>query len=148
MSNTYSTLLLMLVLIFPLLGISQTTTTNESRLPDKILSVKILGYDDPWFGVTYERLVNEKVGLEGQIGLFGASVGVKYYFLVPKIKSVTFSIGTSPGYGVTGVRAYFPVAVNFWSQRNYRYSFDIGPNISLGNEDTNVSFSFKIGKGL
>jgi hypothetical protein len=148
MSNTYSTLLLMLVLIFPLLGISQTTTTNESRLPDKILSVKILGYDDPWFGVTYERLVNEKVGLEGQIGLFGASVGVKYYFLVPKIKSVTFSIGTSPGYGVTGVRAYFPVAVNFWSQRNYRYSFDIGPNISLGNEDTNVSFSFKIGKGF
>jgi len=148
MSNTYSTLLLMLVLIFPLLGISQTTTTNESRLPDKILSVKILGYDDPWFGVTYERLVNEKVGLEGQIGLFGASVGVKYYFLVPKIKSVTFSIGTSPGYGITGVRAYFPVAVNFWSQRNYRYSFDIGPNISLGNEDTNVSFSFKIGKGF
>jgi hypothetical protein len=148
MSNTYSKLLLMLVLIFPLLGISQTTTTNESRLPDKILSVKILGYDDPWFGVTYERLVNEKVGLEGQIGLFGASVGVKYYFLVPKIKSVTFSIGTSPGYGVTGVRAYFPVAVNFWSQRNYRYSFDIGPNISLGNEDTNVSFSFKIGKGF
>jgi len=138
----------MLVLIFPLLGISQTTTTNESRLPDKILSVKILGYDDPWFGVTYERLVNEKVGLEGQIGLFGASVGVKYYFLVPKIKSVTFSIGTSPDYGVTGVRAYFPVAVNFWSQRNYRYSFDIGPNISLGNEDTNVSFSFKIGKGF
>ena len=148
MSNTYTKLLLMLVLIFPLLGISQTTTTNESRLPDKILSVKILGYDDPWFGVTYERLVNEKVGLEGQIGLFGASVGVKYYFLVPKIKSVTFSIGTSPGYGVTGVRAYFPVAVNFWSQRNYRYSFDIGPNISLGNEDTNVSFSFKIGKGF
>ena len=138
----------MLVLIFPLLGISQTTTTNESRLPDKILSVKILGYDDPWFGVTYERLVNEKVGLEVQIGLFGASVGVKYYFLVPKIKSVTFSIGTSPGYGITGVRAYFPVAVNFWSQRNYRYSFDIGPNISLGNEDTNVSFSFKIGKGF
>ena len=94
------------------------------------------------------RLVNEHVGLEGQIGLFGASVGVKYYFLVPKIKSVTFSIGTSPGYGITGVRAYFPVAVNFWSQRNYRYSFDIGPNISLGNEDTNVSFSFKIGKGF
>ena len=55
MSNTYSTLLLMLVLIFPLLGISQTTTTNESRLPDKILSVKILGYDDPWVGVTYEK---------------------------------------------------------------------------------------------
>ena len=148
MSNTCSKLLLLLVLIFPLLGISQTTTTNESRLPDKILSVKILGYDDPWFGVTYERLVNEKVGLEGQIGLFGASVGVKYYFLVPKIKSVTFSIGTSPGYGITGVRADFPVAVNFWSQRNYRYSFDIGPNISLGNEDTNVSFSFKIGKGF
>ena len=148
MSNTYATLLLMLVLIFPLLGISQTTVTNESKFPDKILSVKILGYDDPWVGVTYERLVNEKVGLEGQIGLFGASVGVKYYFLVPKIKSVNFSIGTSPGYGITGVRAYFPIAVNFWSQRNYRYSFDIGPNISLGNEDTNVSFSFKIGKGF
>ena len=148
MSNTYSKLLLMLVLIFPLLGISQTTVTNESKFPDKILSVKILGYDDPWVGVTYERLVNEKVGLEGQIGLFGASVGVKYYFLVPKIKSVTFSIGTSPGYGITGVRAYFPIAVNFWSQRNYRYSLDIGPNISLGNEDTNVSFSFKIGKGF
>ena len=44
----------MLVLIFPLLGISQTTTTNEDRFPDTILSVKILGYDDPWVGVTYE----------------------------------------------------------------------------------------------
>ena len=148
MSNTYSKLLLMLVLIFPLLGISQTTTTNESSFPDKILSVKIIGRDDPWVGVTYEKLVSEHLGLEGQIGLFGASVGVKYYFLVPKIKSVNFSIGTSPGYWITGVRAYFPIAVNFWSQRNYRYSFDIGPNISLGNEDTNVSFSFKIGKGF
>jgi hypothetical protein len=148
MSNTYSKLLLMLVLIFPLLGISQTTTTNESSFPDKILSVKIIGRDDPWVGVTYEKLVSEHLGLEGQIGLFGASVGVKYYFLVPKIKSVNFSIGTSPGYGITGVRAYFPIAVNFWSQRNYRYSLDIGPNISLGNEESNVSFSFKIGKGF
>ena len=148
MSNTYTKLLLMLVLIIPSLGISQTTTTNEDRFPDTILSVKIIGRDDPWVGVTYEKLVSEHLGLEGQIGLFGASVGFKYYFLAPKIKSVNFSIGTSPGYGITGVRAYFPVAVNFWSQRNYRYSFDIGPNISLGNEDTNVSFSFKIGKGF
>ena len=148
MSNTYSKIILLVVLIFPILGISQTKTTNESRFPDTILSVKILGRDDPWVGVTYEKLVSEHLGLEGQIGLFGASVGLKYYFLAPKIKSVTFSIGTSPGYGITGVRAYFPIAVNFWSQRNYRYSFDIGPNISLGNEDTNVSFSFKIGKGF
>ncbi|MDB3976831.1 hypothetical protein N9428_00700 [Flavobacteriaceae bacterium] len=148
MSNTYSKLLLLLVLIFPLLGISQTTATNESKFPDKIFSVKILGFDDPWIGVTYEKLVNEKVGIEGQIGLFGASVGVKYYFLAPRIKSVTFSVGASPGYGITGVRAYFPIAVNFWSKRNYRYSFDIGPNISLGNEESIASFSFKIGKGF
>mgnify|MGYP001585118962 FL=1 len=148
MSNTYSKLLLLLVLIFPLLGISQTTATNESKFPDKILSAKIIGIDDPWIGVAYERLVNEKVGLEGQIGLFGASIGVKYYFLAPKIKSITFSVGASPGYGVFGFRVYLPVAVNFWSQRNYRYSFDIGPNISLGNEDSYPSFSFKIGKGF
>ena len=148
MSNTCSKLLLLLVLIFPSLGISQTTAINESKFPDKIVSAKIIGIDDPWIGVTYERLVNENVGLEGQIGLFGASIGVKYYFLAPKIKSFNFSIGVSQGYGILGFRVYLPVAVNFWSQGNYRYSFDIGPNISLGNEDSYPSFSFKIGKGF
>ena len=148
MSNTCSKPLLLLALIFPLLGISQTTATNESKFPDKILSAKIIGIDDPWFGVTYERLVNENVGLEGQVGFFGASIGVKYYFLAPKTKSITFSVGASPGYGILGFRVYLPVAVNFWSRKNYRYSFDIGPNISLGNEDSYPSFSFKIGKGF
>ena len=135
---------------FPGAGLFQFITFRAAAAFILALSVSTI-YGKRIINFLRTQQVGESIrdlGLEGQIGLFGASVGVKYYFLVPKIKSVNFSIGTSPGYGITGVRAYFPIAVNFWSQRNYRYSFDIGPNISLGNEDTNVSFSFKIGKGF
>ena len=147
MSKFCYKLMLLLVLIFPLVGTSQTSTTDKTIFPDKILSVK-LGADDPWLGVTYEKLISQSVGLEGQIGFFGASFGVKYYFLALENKKINFSAGISPGLGLSGGKVYFPVAVNFWLKGNYRISFDMGPTVNFGSTNNIPNFSLKIGKGL
>ncbi|PKP48529.1 MAG: hypothetical protein CVT92_16030 [Bacteroidetes bacterium HGW-Bacteroidetes-1] len=51
---------------------TERLNNNEKSFPKNIVSLKF-GADDPWVGITYERLLSQYIGTEVQIGLIGAS---------------------------------------------------------------------------
>lgn len=113
-----------------------------------ILSIT-MGYSDVFIGVAYERLITPYWGTEVSLGLFGASVGTKFYF--PRItpKKVNFHVGISQYIGYMG-GTYLPIGINKLTEGNYRYSIDVGPYFDeLGTDNTPLaSFNFRIGKAF
>jgi len=116
--------------------------------PKNIISLK-LGADDPWVGISYERLVNRYIGAEVQVGLIGASIGAKLYFPGLKKGKINFYAGALPGWGYAGGRkTYFPIGLNIMTKRSFRISLDAGPRIWHGDDNNFLGFSLKIGKGF
>lgn len=135
-------------------GIGQTEKgrehlkNNKNTFPKNTISLKI-GADDPWFGITYERLLSQYFGAEAQIGLIGASVGAKLYYPGIGNGRVNLYVGVMEGWGFGGRKTYFPIGMSSMKKNNFRLSFDAGPRIWHGEGEENfLGFSFKIGKAF
>jgi len=117
--------------------------------PKNLLGLKI-GIDEPWFGVSYERLLTPHIGTEIQLGVIGASLGAKLYFPAIRNRRVNFYVGAMPAWGFAGgVMTYFPIGINVLTKNNLRLSLDAGPRISHNEDEENFpAFSLKIGKGF
>ncbi len=128
---------------------TEPLNNNEKSFPKNIVSLK-MGADDPWVGITYERLFSQYIGTEVQIGLIGASLGAKFYY--PGIRSgrTNLYVGVLPGWGFAGgLKTYFPIGVNVMTKNNFRFSLDAGPRIWHGEGEENfLGFSLKLGKGF
>ena len=134
------------------IGSSKTdiaTLNNEKKtFPKNIISLKI-GADDPWVGITYERLLTQHLGTEVQVGLLGASLGPKIYFPGIRNERMNFYVGALLGWGMGGQKTYFPIGINVLTKNNFRFSLDAGPRIwHKEGEDNFLGFSLKIGKGF
>lgn len=166
----------LVLLIFPLVSTGQAIVVGETSLQSKIISKKVIGVkspdndtgplsknsypknivglkmgaDDPWFGISYERILHQNIGSEVQIGLIGASLGAKLYFPAIRSGRVNFHVGILPGWGFAdGLKTYFPIGINVLTKNNFRISLDAGPRIWHGNGEENfLGFSLKIGKGF
>ena len=147
MLNNACKFLLLVLLVCPIFTFAQDTGGKTS--PKNFVSIKV-GVDDPWFGVAYERVWIRYIGTEVQIGLIGASAGVKLYFPGIRSKRVNGYVGAMPGWGFAGgVKTYFPIGINFLTKRNFRFSLDAGPRIWHDPSEENfLGASLKIGKGF
>jgi hypothetical protein len=128
---------------------TEPLNNNKKSFPKNIVSLK-MGADDPWFGITYERLFSQHIGTEVQIGLIGASLGAKLYFPATRSGRINFHIGVLPGWGfMGGLKTYFPIGVNLLTKNNFRISIDAGPRIWHGEGEENfLGFSIKVGKAF
>ncbi|MBL7873600.1 MAG: hypothetical protein JNM78_18420 [Cyclobacteriaceae bacterium] len=123
-----------------------TLNKGENPTPKNIISIKI-GADDPWVGITYERILFQYVGTEIQIGVIGASVGAKLYFPAIRNGQVNFYVGVLPGWGFAGgLKTYFPIGINVMTKKSMRFSLDAGPRIWHDENENFPGFSLKIGK--
>ena len=147
MLNSARKLVLLVLLIFPLLTFAQDAEKKIS--PKNFLSLKV-GADDPWVGIAYERVWIKHIGAEVQIGLLGASAGVKLYARGIRSKRVDFYVGAMQGWGFPGgVKTYFPIGINVLTRKNIRFSLDAGPRIWHDEGEENLfGASLKIGKGF
>ena len=138
---------LLVLLAFPILTLAQDA--GEKISPKNFASLK-LGADDPWVGIVYERVWARYLGTEIQIGLIGASAGVKLYFPGIRSKRVNLYVGAMPGWGFAGgVKTYFPIGINALTKNNIRFSLDAGPRIWHDEGEENfLGASLKIGKGF
>lgn len=151
MLNNKNKLVFLVLLAFPMVSFGQDVAARKSEkksYPKNILSLK-LGADDPWVGVSYERLLSKYLGAEAQIGLLGASLGVKLYIPAIRNRRVNFYVGVMPGWGYGGRKTYFPIGINALTKNNFRFSLDAGPRIwHSDDEDNFLGVSLKIGKGF
>lgn len=145
--NNARKLVLLVLLFSPMLTLAQDAEKKVS--PKNFVSLK-LGADDPWIGMVYERVWIRYIGTEIQIGLIGASAGVKLYFPGIRSKRVNLYVGAMPGWGFAGgMKTYFPIGINALTKNNIRFSLDAGPRIwNDEGEENFLGVSLKIGKGF
>lgn len=116
--------------------------------PKNIISLKF-GADDPWMGITYERLLIKYWGMEVQIGLIGASAGTKIYFPGTRSGGFNFHAGVQAAWGfATGRATYFPIGINYLTKNNWRISLDGGYRIWHDEPENFPGFSLKFGKAF
>ena len=136
-------------------GKDLATLRAEPRIERKNIISLILGFGDPLFGITYERLITPFWGAEAGLGIFGVTAGSRFYFpaLVPG--HLNFHIGVSESWGFmlfiggNGFRTYFPVGITILGKNNIRFSVDMGPQIwHQDNNDVTPSFSVRLGKAF
>lgn len=149
MLNNAGKLTLLVLLLFPMLTLAQDAADVEKKNdPKNYISLK-LGADDPWVGIVYERIWTSNIGTEIQVGLIGASAGVKLYVPGIRSKRVNLYVGAMPGWGYGGVKTYFPIGINAQTKKNIRFSLDAGPRIWHDDGEENfLGFSLKIGKAF
>lgn len=109
-----------------------------------------LGFFDPWIGVSYERVLYSRWGIDASIGLIGGSIGTKIYF--PKLSNgkVSFLIGFSEGMLILiGPKHYIPAGMTFLGKNGFRFSLDFGPQIYHDpKEEIQFGMSMKLGKSF
>jgi hypothetical protein len=109
-----------------------------------------LGYFDPWIGVTYERLMFSRWGIDVSAGVIGASIGTKLYF--PKLAEgkISFLVGISEGLLLlVGTKHYIPAGLSFLGRNGFRCSLDAGPQIYHdSNDGIDFGLSLRIGKSF
>lgn len=121
---------------------------RRSNYPKTFLSLK-LGIDDPWIGFTYERVIEQRLGLEFQIGILGAAIGGKLYAPTVEYNKINAYVGVLTGIGFGGQKTYFPIGFQVVSEKGFRFSIDGGPRIWHDSTDEGgVGASIKIGKGF
>lgn len=127
---------------------------EEKTARQNILSIHLGGFDILG-GIVYERLVTPYWGIEAALGFIGASVGTRFYSPSIAHGHLNFHAGISQSIGITflegytGTKTYLPLGINLLAKNDFRYSFDLGPQIWYwDNNDILLSFSFRVGKAF
>lgn len=109
-----------------------------------------IGVFDPWFGVSYERLISPFWGFDAALGLIGGSIGTKVY--LPRLSEGKISFYTGISEGVllmVGAKHYIPIGLTYIGKKGFRISFDMGPQIYYDkNEENMIGLTLKIGKSF
>lgn len=107
------------------------------------------GFTFPFIGFSYERIWNQKYGLEANAGFLGASIGANAYFPALSTQKVSFKVGASTGLFLFWVaNAYFPVGIQYLGKHNFVFGLDVGPQFWSNDSETLPGFSIKFGKRI
>ena len=111
---------------------AQETSSGDFEIEKNTISLNVLGTAS-YLGVSYERLIYERLNLEVGVGLIGYGAGVTIYPLrKAEINKLSPFVGikyTKHGMVDVGARSitYIPFGLSFFSKRMINISGDLGP---------------------
>ncbi len=115
--------------------------TNEIR--KNAISFNIAG-TTPIIGITYERIVSDKISLEIGLGFPGIGVGMKVFPFGIREGKLMFHTGITAIYvksediwsgdDVTGVIAYLPLGMSYFGKHGFNFGIDVGPAVGMYDE--------------
>lgn len=141
MTKNYFLLSLTLVFI-SFSGIAQEATSGIEGMRKNAISFNLLG-TTPLVGITYDRIVSEKVSIEIGAGIPSAGAGFKYYPWSIKESKILFHVGLttsfifSEAFDVWGTSdksgvfmGYLPIGVSYFGKHGFNLGADIGPAVA------------------
>ena len=129
----------------------ETNTEAKGRIETDLKNTvsATIGVFDPWLGVSYERVLFSRWGIDASVGLIGGSIGTKFYF--PKLSDgkISFLVGFSEGILLLiGAKHYVPAGMTFLGKNGVRFSLDLGPQIYHDSNEIQFGLSLKLGKSF
>lgn len=127
------TTLILLVAIFYMGGYASADAQSEITIKKNSISMNILG-TGTYFGVSYERLLSDRIIGEIGIGIIGYGIGATLYPLkninagqVNPFIGLKYTNHAIPD-GEHKSASYLPIGLTYFSKNNMNISFDIGPS--------------------
>ena len=127
----------LIILIGGLLSIqsicAQTSSTIDTEVRKNSISFNALGTAS-YLGISYERLIAQRISLEFGIGMIGYGIGATVYpFKKVKIKQFNPFIGikyTNHAIvdGENKSATYIPLGITYFAKNKMNFSIDIGPS--------------------
>lgn len=123
-----------LILLWSSNILSQTLINKSDSIRLNSISINLLG-TSPFFGISYERLLTKKIGIELGIGLPNMGVGTKIYpfnyrenkFVLYSGFTITFTlIDLRPSLPYS-IISYIPIGLSYSGEFGWIFGIDIGP---------------------
>lgn len=123
-------------------SIAQERTSSIEEMRRNAISFNFLG-STPLLGITYDRIVSEKVSIEIGAGIPSVGAGFKYYPWNIKESKVLFHVGLSTSFiftepydvwgtsDKTGVfMGYLPIGISYFGKNGFNLGIDLGPSVA------------------
>ena len=141
MKNKYLILICILFLSSTIYSQEIKNETNEIR--KNAISLNLLG-TTPIMGITYERIVSDKISFEIGLGIPGIGVGMKVFPFGIRERKLMFHTGITATYvkfkaiwgggDVEGVIAYLPLGMSYFGKHGFNFGIDVGPAAGIYDE--------------
>ena len=128
-------------------AISQEKVENVTR--KNAISVNVAG-TTPFIGITYERLLSDKINVEVGIGAVSVGVGIKYFPWPISDNKMVLHIGFSTnifatpfdtfGDGDYSSISYVNVGLTYFGKEGLNFSIDVGPSLNYDLTFNETSF--------
>ena len=153
MKNKYLILIFILFLSSTIYSQEIKNETNEIR--KNAISFNILG-TTPVLGITYERIVSDKISLEIGLGIPSIGVGMKIFPSGIREETLMFHTGITATYIETAdffgggkegkVIAYVPIGMSYFGEAGFNIGIDVGPGVRFESETAFVPYgNLKVG---
>ena len=127
--------------------------TNEIR--KNVISLNLLG-TTPIMGITYERIVSDKISFEIGLGVPSIGVGMKIFPSGIREEKLMFHTGitttlllfpdNSNGDSDKEFIAYLPLGMSYFGESGFNIGIDIGPGVKMGDETFFIPYgNIKVG---
>jgi len=138
----YYILLFFAIFLITFSGIAQERNSSIEEMRKNAISFNFLG-STPLLGITYDRIVSEKVSIEIGAGIPSVGAGFKYYPWNIKESKVLFHVGLSTSFiftephNVWGTNdktgffmGYLPIGMSFFGKNGFNLGIDLGPSVA------------------
>jgi len=153
MKNKY--LILICILFLSSTIYSQEIKNETDEIRKNAISFNILG-TTPVLGITYERIVSDKISLEIGLGLPSIGVGMKVFPSGIREGKLMFHTGITATYIETvdfwggdeegKVIAYVPLGMSYFGKAGFNFGIDVGPGVRFEDETAFVPYgNLKVG---
>lgn len=146
-------LILICILFLSSTVYSQEINNEPGEIRKNAISFNVLG-TTPVLGITYERIVSEKISLEIGLGLPSIGVGMKIFPFGIREGELMFHTGITTTYvdsgdsflDAQGVLAYVPLGMSYFGKQGFNIGIDVGPGVVMSDETTFVPYgNLKLG---
>ena len=105
-------------------------------------------------GITYERILSDKINFEIGLGIPSIGVGMKVFPSGIREGKLMFHTGITATYFDTrdsfldalGVIAYLPLGMSYFGEAGFNFGIDVGPGVAMGDETVFVPYgNLKVG---
>lgn len=150
-----NTVLVLSLLLFPLHIFSQDMPMRSDDIKKNSISINIAG-STPALGVTYERIVSNKILIEVGLGIPSVGLGIKVYPFNFTNQKLMFHTGISTLLIAMGGDLYYrsfityiPIGISYFFKNDVHIGVDAGPAVGIDPDNGDRSIipygNFKIG---
>lgn len=153
--NKQKTILIFILFLNSIFIYAQETGNGIEGIRKNAVSFNLLG-TTPAIGITYERIVSNKISLEIGVGIPSIGLGMKIFPFNIREEKIMFHTGLTATYveipsfgfgsGEHGTIIYLPIGMSYFGAGGFNFGIDVGPGAVFITDTSLIGYgNLKVG---